>query len=80
MKELFDFQKVYLESGASVKLFFAATESDLSLVNIQVCFSFTVNVYIDSNWFARWQGVRELCAGQYVIHIGDLEDRIEVLA
>ncbi len=41
MKQLFDFQKVYLEAGGSVKLFFAATERDLSLVDEQVSFIFS---------------------------------------
>ncbi|XP_064404909.1 uncharacterized protein LOC135350121 [Halichondria panicea] len=59
MKQLFDFQKVYLEAGGSVKLFFAATERDLSLVDEQ--------------------GKKELNAGQYLISIGELEHRVDIV-
>ena len=37
MKQLFDFQKVYLDSGQSTKLFFAASSDTFKLVDEKVC-------------------------------------------
>ena len=37
MKQLFDFQKVYLDPGQSVKLFFAASPDTFKLVDEKVC-------------------------------------------
>ena len=37
MKQLFDFQKIYLDPGQSKKLFFAANEETFKLVDEQVC-------------------------------------------
>ena len=37
MKQLFDFQKIYLDPGQSMKLFFAANQETFKLVDEQVC-------------------------------------------
>ena len=77
MKQLFDFQKVYLDPGQSVKLFFAASPDTFKLVDEQVYYhqshyNACMHLYI----MLFTQGKKQLYAGNYEIIIGDLKHAV----
>ena len=77
MKQLFDFQKVYLDPGQSVKLFFAASPDTFKLVDEQVYYHqshYNACMHLYNMLFT--QGKKQLYAGNYEIIIGDLKHAI----